>query len=75
MAVVGRRRAIGTRHFHRSSRGGNGDTKVGPLGEDAVHLETAAKLLSLLEANSVLFSKCALKPLANRADFDSAIRR
>src|SRR5262249_36608678 len=39
------------------------------------HLETAAKLLKLLERVLAIFSKCALKLLDNQADFDSAIRR
>jgi hypothetical protein len=38
-------------------------------------LETAAKLLELLEPVLTIFSKCALKSLNNHADFDSAIRR
>jgi hypothetical protein len=38
-------------------------------------LETAAKLLKLLERVSADFSKCALKSLDNQADFDSAIPR
>ena len=37
------------------------------------HLETAAKLLKLLERVLAVFSKCALKSLDNQADFDSAI--
>jgi hypothetical protein len=39
------------------------------------HLETAAKLLKLLERVLAVFSKCALKLLDNQADFDSAIPR
>jgi hypothetical protein len=39
------------------------------------HLETAAKLLKLLERVLTAFSKGALKLLDNQADFDSAIRR
>ena len=39
------------------------------------YLETAAKLLKLLERVLAVFSKCALKLLNNQADFDSAIRR
>ena len=39
------------------------------------YLETAAKLLELLEPVLTIFSKCALKSLNNQADFDSAIRR
>ena len=39
------------------------------------HLETAAKLLNLLEGILILFSKRALKSLNNQTDFDSAIRR
>jgi hypothetical protein len=39
------------------------------------HLETASKLLKLLEGVSTVFSKCALKSLKNQPDFDSAIRR
>jgi len=38
-------------------------------------LETAAKLLSSLEAILAIFSKRPLKSLNNQADFDSAIRR
>jgi hypothetical protein len=38
------------------------------------HLETAAKLLILLERVLAVFSKCALKSLHNPTDFDSAIR-
>jgi hypothetical protein len=38
-------------------------------------LETAAKLLELLEPVLTIFFKCALKSLNNQADFDSAIRR
>jgi hypothetical protein len=38
-------------------------------------LETAAKLLKLLERVLATFSKCALKSLDNQTDFDSAIRR
>jgi hypothetical protein len=45
------------------------------VGKAAFHLETAAKLLKLLERISPIFSKCALKLLNNQADFDSAIRR
>ncbi|MBR1147095.1 hypothetical protein [Bradyrhizobium sp. AUGA SZCCT0431] len=40
-----------------------------------LHLETTAKLLSLLETILASFSKCALKLLNNQTDFDSAIRR
>src|SRR6185436_10590652 len=39
------------------------------------YLETAAKLLELLEPVLTIFSKFALKSLNNQADFDSAIRR
>ena len=39
------------------------------------HLETAAKLLKLLERVLAVFSKCTLKLLDNQADFDSAIPR
>ncbi len=39
------------------------------------HLETAAKLLKLLERALAVFSKCPLKLLDNQADFDSAIPR
>jgi hypothetical protein len=39
------------------------------------HLETADKLLKLLERVLTAFSKRALKLLDNQADFDSAIRR
>ena len=39
-----------------------------------VHLETAGKLLSLLEGTSAIVSKRALKALNNQAGFDSAIR-
>jgi len=39
------------------------------------NLETAAKLLKLLERDLTAFSKGALKLLDNQADFDSAIRR
>jgi hypothetical protein len=39
------------------------------------HLETAAKLLKLLERVLAAFSKCALKSLDNQSDFDSAIPR
>jgi hypothetical protein len=38
-------------------------------------LETAAKLLKLLERVLAVSSKCALKSLNNQTDFDSAIRR
>jgi hypothetical protein len=38
-------------------------------------LETADKLLKLLERVLTVFSKRALKLLDNQADFDSAIRR
>jgi hypothetical protein len=38
-------------------------------------LETAAKLLELLEGVLTIFSKCVLKSLNNQADFDSAILR
>jgi hypothetical protein len=38
-------------------------------------LETAAKLLELLEPVSIVFSKCALQLLDDQADFDSAIPR
>jgi hypothetical protein len=37
------------------------------------HLETAAKLLKLLERALPFFAKCALKLLDNQADFDSAM--
>jgi len=37
-------------------------------------LETAAKLLKLLEGILAIFSKCALKSLDIQADFDSAIQ-
>jgi hypothetical protein len=39
------------------------------------HLETPTNLLKLLDRESTIFSKCALKSLNNQADFDSAIRR
>jgi hypothetical protein len=39
------------------------------------HLETATKLLRLLERILIAFSKYALKSLDNQADFDSAIPR
>ena len=39
------------------------------------HLETAGKLLRLLEGILSLLSKGALKSLNNQTDFDSAIRR
>jgi hypothetical protein len=39
------------------------------------YLETAAKLLSLLEGISPIFSKFPMKSLNNQTDFDSAIRR
>ncbi len=39
------------------------------------HLETAAKLLKLLERVLAVFSKCALKLLDNQVGFDSAIPR
>ena len=42
--------------------------------EAVFHLETAAKLLKLLERISPIFSKYALKLLNNQADFDSAMR-
>jgi hypothetical protein len=38
-------------------------------------LETATKLLKLLERASTIFSKCALKSLNNQTDFVYAIRR
>ena len=40
-----------------------------------LYLETAAKLLELLEGVLTIFSKCVLKSLNNQADFDSAILR
>jgi hypothetical protein len=39
------------------------------------HLETAAKLLNLLERVLAVFSKCALKSLDNQTDFDSGMRK
>jgi hypothetical protein len=45
------------------------------MGGELFHLETAAKLLMLLEAVFDIFSKCTLKSLDNQTDFDSAIRR
>ena len=44
-------------------------------GEALPCLEMLAKQLILLEANSNVFSKCALKSLTIQAGFDSAIRR
>src|SRR5437868_4129809 len=44
-------------------------------GGPVFHLETAAKLLKLLEGVLSIFSKFPLKSLNNQADFDSAIRR
>ena len=59
--------------------------RVGPLqcpllglilpAESHFHLETATKLLKLLERVLTDFSKRPLKSLDNQADFDSAIRR
>jgi len=43
--------------------------------QDCFHLETASKLLKLLDGVSTVFYKCALKLLKNQSDFDSAIRR
>jgi hypothetical protein len=48
-----------------------GDARVA----GAFCLETAAKLLSLLEGILAIFSKHALKSLNNQPDFDSAILR
>jgi hypothetical protein len=42
---------------------------------DVFHLETAAKLLKVLERVSTVFSKGTLKLLDSQADFDSAIPR
>ena len=39
----------------------------------AFHLETAAKLPDITRSHFQLFSKCTLKSLNNRADFDSAV--
>jgi hypothetical protein len=44
-------------------------------GRPLLYLETAAKLLKLLEGSFGLFSKCALKSFNIQTDFDSAIRR
>jgi hypothetical protein len=59
--------------------------RVGPLqcpllglilpAESHFHLQTATKLLKLLERVLTDFSKRPLKSLDNQADFDSAIRR
>jgi hypothetical protein len=43
--------------------------------ESHFHLETATKLLKLLERVLTDFSKYPLKSLDNQADFDSAIPR
>jgi len=45
------------------------------LAEGRFHLETGTKPLKLPERVLTDFSKCALKSLDNRADFDSAIPR
>jgi len=44
-------------------------------GRALLYLETAAKLLKLLEGSFDRFSKCALKSFNIQTDFDSAIRR
>jgi hypothetical protein len=50
-------------------------TLLGPPWRAIFHLETAVKLLKLLECVLAIFSKCALRVLEKQADFDSAIRR
>jgi hypothetical protein len=51
------------------------NSKLILLARPVFHLETAAKLLELLEPVFIVFSKCALQLLDNQADFDSATPR
>jgi hypothetical protein len=48
---------------------------VSPISSHEIRLETPAKLLIILVANTAGFSKRLLRSLNNQTDFDSAIRR